>query len=497
MLTGQLLKSIGDLVLKVAPDGSFVEYAGPVEFLNISPERFVGKNLCDLVPLQVADIARDCFRSVASDGTARTFEYTLHSGNGSMRHFEALVVRSDSGNLLLILRDVHSRKVAERKAQESEQRFRMMADHAPVMLWMSGTSGDCEFFNKVWLDFTGRTLEQELGAGWAEGVHFEDFQHCMSVYLESFVARREFRMEYRLRNSKGEYRWLLDTGIPRYNPDGTFAGFIGSCIDITESKLAQQHAREYTETLSRSLRERNELLSALEKRSRALTRSNSELEQFVYAASHDLRAPLRAIQMLSEWIESDLADIEKPEVSEQLVLLRKRVARMTGLLDDLLEYSRVGREQHALRQVDTRQLLSEILEVLALPEGFTLEVPAEMPIVETSEPALKQVFSNLIGNAVTHHDQGRGVIRIAAEDRGELLEFTVSDDGPGIAPKFHDRVFQVFQTLRPRDRVEGSGLGLALVKKAVESAGGKISLHSESRGCTFRFTWPKSWPIDT
>jgi PAS domain S-box-containing protein len=496
MLTNQLLKAIGDLVLKVAPDGSRVEYVGPREFFDLPPQSFIDKSFYDLVPREVRDAARECFQSVAATGTARTLEYALPSSSGSMHDCEALVVRSDGGNLLVILRDVHGRKMAERKAQESEQRFRIMADHAPAMLWMSGTSGDCEFFNKGWLDFTGRSLGQELGAGWAEGIHFEDFQHCMSIYLESFVARRGFRMEYRLRNAKGEYRWLLDTGVPRYNPDGTFAGFIGSCIDITESKLAEQRTRQHTETLAASLQERDELLEVLEKRTRALSRSNSELEQFVYAASHDLRAPLRAIQMLSEWIEADLAAIEKPDVSNQLVLLRKRVARMTGLLDDLLEYSRVGREKHVLRQVNTRQLVDEVVETISLSDGFSLEVPDEMPTLETSAAALKQVFSNLLSNAVTHHDRSRGVIRLTADERGDLWEFAVSDDGPGIAPKFQDRVFQVFQTLQPRDRIEGSGLGLALVKKAVESAGGKVSLHSEGRGCTFRFTWPKTWPTD-
>ncbi|HEX2879822.1 MAG TPA: ATP-binding protein [Polyangiaceae bacterium] len=382
------------------------------------------------------------------------------------------------------------------KVLESERRFRTMADHAPVLLWMAGIDGECDFFNKGWLDFTGRTLEQETGVGWAEGVYFEDLQQCMSTYLSSFVARTSFRMEYRLRNVQGEYRWLLDHGVPRYTPDGEFAGFIGSCIDITDAKLAQAQAREHAANLAVSLAERDALLMDLGQRSRDLARSNAELEQFVYAASHDLRAPLRAIHMLSEWIGNDLQDTVKPDVKDQLDLLRKRVSRMTVLLDDLLDYSRVGRDQYPASKVNTGQLLVEVVEMLAMPPAFTVEIAAGMPTLETPVAPLKQIFANLLTNAVTHHDRKAGRIEIAAHENGQHVEFSIADDGPGIPAKFQQRIFQMFQTLQPRDRVEGSGIGLALVKKSVESVGGTVNVTSEGRGCTFRFTWPKQWNHD-
>lgn len=388
---------------------------------------------------------------------------------------------------------MQTHELADSKALESERRFRTMADHAPVLLWMAGIDGECDFFNKGWLDFTGRTMEQETGVGWAEGVYFEDLQNCMSVYLDSFVARTSFRMEYRLRNAKGEYRWLLDHGVPRYTPNGEFAGFIGSCIDITDAKVAQQQAREHAAKLAVSLTERDALLADLGHRSRELARSNAELEQFVYAASHDLRAPLRAIHMLSEWIGNDLQDSNSREVKDQLTLLQKRVSRMTTLLDDLLDYSRVGREQFPASVVDTRQLLGEVVEMLALPSGFVVEVSRGLPTLETPAAPLQQIFVNLLSNAVMHHDRSTGRIEVTARENGQHIEFSVADDGPGIPAKFHQRVFQMFQTLQPRDRVEGSGIGLALVKKSVEAVGGGIELSSEGRGCTFRFTWPKRW----
>ena len=174
------------------------------------------------------------YRVVLPDGTLRWIGARGHCMN----------VGDNKGiRLLGVSMDVTAQKQAQDALRESEARFRTLANTAPVMIWMSGPDKLCTFFNKGWLDFTGRPLEQELGNGWAEGVHREDFDRCFEVYVNSFDARQPFTMEYRLRRSDGEYRWVLDNGMPRFAPDGTFLGYIGSCIDITERKQAQERFR--------------------------------------------------------------------------------------------------------------------------------------------------------------------------------------------------------------------------------------------------------------
>ena len=226
-----------------------------------------------------------------------------------------------------------------------------------------------------------------------------------------------------------------------------------------------------------------------------LKRSNKELENFAYIASHDLKAPLRAIDSLASWIKEDLEDIMNNKTKEHLDLLRSRVDRMENLLNSLLEYSRVGRVDSEADTVDLNVLISDILSMVSPPkESVTVNIQKELPVFITYKAALQQVFMNLIGNAIKH----RGNINInininiSFADLGLFYKFIIKDDGPGIPKEFHKKAFQLFQTLRPRDEVEGSGMGLAIVKKTIENNGGSIKLNSERDfGAEFIFTWPK------
>ncbi|HWG92213.1 MAG TPA: PAS domain S-box protein [Candidatus Thermoplasmatota archaeon] len=244
-------------------------------------------------------------------------------------------------------------------------------------------------------------------------------------------------------------------------------------------------------TLYRSAQMRAEELARL---ADSLERSNRELDQFAYVTSHDLKAPLRGIANLSRWIEEDLGTTVPTEVRTHLDLLRGRVNRMEALIDAILEYSRVGRVRGIPEHVDSGALVREIVDLLAPPPGFRLEMPESMPQLRTERLRLQQVFQNLIGNAIKHHpSRNDAVVTLGVEDLGDKYRFSVKDNGRGIPPRFHDRIFAIFQTLEARDKVEGTGIGLAIVKKVVENKGGRVEIDSdEGRGSTFSFTWPKN-----
>ena len=239
----------------------------------------------------------------------------------------------------------------------------------------------------------------------------------------------------------------------------------------------------------------NAMLSQIQQRQEDLERSNRDLDQFAYVASHDLKAPLRAISTLAGWIEEELEGNLTSEAKEQMRLLRSRVARMDGLIEGVLRYSRVGRMESEGEVVDVRALIAEIVELQAPPPGFEVRAAPDLPVFNAKRLRLEQVFANLINNAIKYHERSDGRVDIRAQRRAGFWEFIVEDDGPGIAPEHHDRIFVMFQTLQPRDEVESTGLGLALVKKLVEEEGGEITLESAvGEGARFRFTWPNPAP---
>lgn len=220
---------------------------------------------------------------------------------------------------------------------------------------------------------------------------------------------------------------------------------------------------------------------------------NQELDEFAYIASHDLKAPLRAIDNLSQWLQEDIGDMIPPENQQQLVLMQSRVRRLENFIDGLLQYSRAGRQSLEAKPLSSIQLLQEILEGLSRPPQMTIRLPESGPTLITERLLLQQVLANLLSNAIKYHHRDDGCITVSLEERENEVEFSVADDGPGIEPEYHERIFGVFQTLASRDTLESTGIGLSIVKKIVETQGGKIGLVSQpGEGSTFIFTWPKS-----
>ncbi|WP_224247834.1 PAS domain-containing protein [Hyalangium gracile] len=267
--------------------------------------------------------------------------------------------------------------------------------------------------------------------------------------------------------------WLASTA-PVLGSDGSRLGVAMVALDISQRKRAEA--------------ERDRLIVALE-------RSNRELDQFAYVASHDLKAPLRGIANLAQWISDDLKDVMPEETRGQMRLLTGRVHRMEALINGILAYSRAGRTNSEPETIDVGALLTETIELLSPKPPAAIQVESRMPQLLAERVPLQQVFLNLMSNALKHAQRPDALVRVRCADQGEAWEFAIADNGPGIAPEYHERIWGIFQTLRARDEVEGTGIGLSVVKKIVEARGGSVRVESAvGQGATFFFIWPKTPP---
>ena len=275
---------------------------------------------------------------------------------------------------------------------------------------------------------------------------------------------------------------------------GIVLGAMNEYVDRGMAVLGKTYVTEKEALIRLVLAHRTRLEADLARHVRELERSNRELDEFAFVASHDLRSPLQDIRSLAAWIADDLG-AEIPEASKRhLALLDERVGRMERLLEDLLDYSRVGRVVDAPCEFRLDEAVTDVVALVAPGPGFDVHFEGEAPVLRTPRVPLDKVLRNLVGNAVKHHDRpsGRVIVTSSPDDVGRIT-VRVSDDGPGIPAEFQERVFRMFQTLRPRDQIEGSGMGLAFVKKTVEWFGGSVGIESAGRGATVRFTWPTQW----
>ncbi len=262
-----------------------------------------------------------------------------------------------------------------------------------------------------------------------------------------------------------------------------FFGLLMDYIQTYENKEKEAEARALTEV-------------ELKKRMHELERSNNDLNEFAYVASHDLKAPLRGIMQLANWIEEDIKDTIDDQTKQYLKLMRNRTSRLEQLLTDLLAYSRVGRKHGDIKVIELDEWVNDLFRLLNPPANFQLKLDSNVSSISTLATPLEQIIRNLINNAIKHHDKDEGTIHVQIQQHDDGYEFAVSDNGPGIDPDQHERVFGIFQTLKPRDEIEGSGMGLAIIKKLLDNYQCKITVESDgTNGTTMRFNWPSELTI--
>jgi two-component system CheB/CheR fusion protein len=363
---------------------------------------------------------------------------------------------------------------------------------------MSGPDKLLYYFNRSWLEFTGRSLEEEAGNGWLNNIHPDDLPDFV-VQFNNFIDRREkFVMEYRMRRNDGEYRWISDSGAPRFSSHENFEGYIGTCVDIHERKIGKEQLEELVRARTTSLLIANNQLEA----------SNHNLAEFAYVASHDLQEPLRKIKTFSHLLNEESEEISLKDLHAYLNKIDDSAVRMGHLIEDLLNYSRLQNTEEAFTKTDLNEVMQDILR------EFELEIQKKQAVIHVGGlPVLKavplrmhQLFHNLLSNSLKFIRPGvhpeiyihsrpmnKSELKAVPELQKDLSYFkiTFGDNGIGFKQEFAEKAFTIFQRLNGRSEYDGTGIGLAICRKIVTNHGGLISVtSSENEGTEFTIYLP-------
>ena len=382
-------------------------------------------------------------------------------------------VRNEQGEITAwagINLDIGRLKRIEDELRESEARFRQMADHAPVMVWVTEPDGTCTFLSKSWYAFTGQTPETGLGHGWLDAVHPQDTASALAGFKEATTKQTPFRMEYRFRRHDGVYRWGIDTAVPRFGADGRFLGMVGCVFDITERKRAEEGLHE----------------------------ADRRKDEFLAILAHELRNPLAPLRNGLEIMR--LARDNREALEQARGLMERQLTHLVRLVDDLLDLSRITRGRVELRRerVDLAVVVRHALDtsrplIEQAAHELSVRLPSEPVMVEADTIRLAQAIANLLNNAAKYTDRG-GHIRLAVECRESTVDISVQDNGVGIPPALLPHVFDMFSRVeRPLGKAHGGlGIGLSIVKHLIEMHGGTVEARSpgDGGGSEFRIRLP-------
>ena len=443
-------------------------------------EELIGQSVELLVPSPMREAHRGLRRGFRPEGKMRVMGggAQIHALRKDGSEFPVEIVLSTmppyafaGGSLYQVsIIDVTQQRERDLEVRRIRDRLQSVTANMPAMIGYWNRDLRCEFANEGFRKWFGRGPDEIVGMSMRDLLGAEAFD-ADEPRVKAVLSGKAQHFDGKLRGFDGTEGYLDTRYLPDIDDAGVVRGFYVLATDITELHDAQLTLNQVNDELMHT---------------------NRELDDFVYTASHDLRAPLRAIASLSKFTLEDDRSLGA-ETVERLRTIQSRAQRMQGLLDDVLIYARAGRDRQQSGELTCAdRLIDDVVALLSLPPTCAVSKDAALAGFRVRSNPLGQVFQNLIGNAVKHHDRPTAAIRIGATDRGETIRFSVADDGPGIPAKYRDYVFEMFSTLRPRDAVEGSGMGLALVRKLVRNAGGACGIvQAEGRGTEVWFDWPK------
>lgn len=440
-------------------------------------------------------------QDTAKAGGIGRFEGYCATAKGTPKCWEVVVTQIQDAvgktvQLLAVSRDITARKQAQIDLQVSEELFRHTFEYTSVGFCHVALDGTWLRVNHKLCEIVGYSEAELLATTFQAITEPADLAADLAL-AEQLIAGEigEYNLEKRYIHKQGHHVWVNITVslmriIDRDGRTDAPQQFLTAVQDITERKQLELLTQKQTQALQN-------LNHSLLLTQRQLKDRNQELDAFVYTVSHDLKAPLRSISNLSQWIEEDLQDRLEETERSQFALLRQRVHRMDALIYGLLQYSRVGTQELEIELIDINKLVVETLDSLDPPAGLTIEISSPLPTLATKRILITQIFANLLTNAIEHRDRSDGRIEVGVEDLGDFYRFSIADDGPGI-PNGEDRlrIFDMFRTLKPSISTKNTGIGLALVKKIVAGEGGQIwvaddNSASQLSGACFYFTWPK------
>jgi len=395
--------------------------------------------------------------------------------------------------LLATIRALLRSREAERALRESEARFRTMADSAPVMIWLGNVNGDAEWFSRSWLEFTGRPLEDQVGEGWASVIHPDDLERTLNVYRTHAAAHEPFRVELRVRRHDGADRWVLSSGTPRINDAGDFAGYIGSCLDITDRKDGEIERERLL------MRERTARAEADAARM-AAEHANDVKAQFLAAMSHELRTPLNAIGGYVDLLELGIRGPVTEAQREDLDRIRRNQRHLLGLINNVLNFAKIeaGHVEYHLVELRLHDVLDGMYSLVApqvRARGLEYEYRQCPPsvMVRADTEKVQQVLINLLSNAIKFTESG-GHVRLECACTDTMANVRVVDSGVGIPANKLEAIFEPFVQVDQAFTREGqgTGLGLSISRDLARAMGGDITVESVvGEGAVFTLSLPR------